>query len=372
MAEQDDAQERTEQPSAKRLHDAREKGQIARSRELTTMFVLLGGAATLYLSGGHLGEGMARVMRGSFTFGRADLYDPRLLGTRFVGVVLDALAALAPVLFMAVVVALLAPLALGGWNFSAEALQPKFERLDPLKGIKRVFGVRGLVEMLKALAKFVLVLAFAVVALKGEQGAILALGHGSTVGGLEQGTAILFHVFVVVSLASIVIALVDVPFQLWEHSKQLRMSRQDLKEEMKETDGSPELKGRIRNMQHELARRRMMEEVPKADVVVTNPEHYAVALKFDPAKMRAPVVVAKGVEEVAANIRKVAAAHGVTILSTPPLARALYHTTRLKQEIPAGLYLAVARVLAYVFQVRDGIAGASLPNDLPIPDELSY
>ena len=372
MAEgQDDSQERTEQPSQKRLEDARTKGQIARSRELTTMVVLLGGAGGLYLTAGHMMNGIGYVMRASFTVPRAELFTTRTLSNRVIEHVLDALVALGPLFFLATVIALFAPLAIGGWNFSAEALQPKFNRLDPIKGLGRVFGVKGLVEMLKALAKFVLILSFAVVALRLEQDTILGLARGSTESSLAASVGVLFFTFLLASMATAVVALVDVPFQLWQHHKQLRMSRQDLKDEMKETDGSPEMKGRVRQLQNEIARRRMMEEVPKADVIVTNPEHYAVALRFDPATMAAPLVVAKGVDEVALNIRKVAAAHHVQVMETPPLARALFHTTKINQEIRAGLYVAVARVLAYVFQVRDGIA-AMAPTELPIPDEFAY
>ena len=372
MADQDDAQEKSEQPTAKRLQDAREKGQIARSRELTTMLVLLGGALAVYTSSGHLFEGLSGIMRDSFTWQHDELLSPRMVPKRLIAAIVDGLVSLAPILLIAVVVALLAPLAIGGWNLSPEALQPKFERLDPIKGIKRVFGPRGLMEMLKAFAKFVLILAFSVVALSIERDAILSLGRQATRSGLAAAAEILFFTFVVVSLATALIALIDVPFQLWDHTRKLRMSQREMKDEMKETDGSPELKGRVRSMQQEVSRRRMMEEVPKADVIVTNPEHYAVALKFDAATMQAPVVVAKGVEEIAANIRAVGTAHEVMVMSAPPLARALYHTTKINQEIPAGLYVAVARVLAYVFQVRDGIAQAGPPDDLPIPEELAH
>jgi flagellar biosynthetic protein FlhB len=235
-----------------------------------------------------------------------------------------------------------------------------------------VFGPKGLMEMLKALAKFVLILGFSVVALRLEQDTILGLARADVDSGLAAAGHVLFFTFLLVSSATVLIALVDVPFQLWQHGRQLRMSHKEIKDEMKETDGSPELKSRVRAMQQEVARRRMMEEVPKADVVVTNPEHYAVALRFDPASMRAPVVVARGVEEIAANIRAVARAHDVTVVSAPPLARALYHTTRLDQEIPAGLYVACARVLAYVFGLRDGAQHLTPPDELPIPPEMRH
>lgn len=372
MAETGDAQERTEQATHKRVQDARDKGQIARSRELSTMLVLLGGAATLYGAGGHLLSGLTSIMERSFALPRGAAFAAELAPRRFIELSLDALYTLAPVLLVALVIALAAPLALGGFVLSADAVLPKLERLDPLKGLQRVFGLRGVTEMLKALAKFVLILGFLLLALRHWQAPILALGQGEIMASLGASAQLLFQIFVVVSAATVLLALVDVPLQLWQHAKQLRMSRQELRDEMKETDGSPELRGRIRAMQQEVARRRMMEEVPKADVVITNPAHYAVALKFDPKTMRAPVLVAKGVEEVAMHIRKVAAAHAVPVLEAPPLARAVYHTTKLNREIPAGLYVAVARVLAYVFQVRGGARDAALPADLPIPSELTY
>ncbi len=372
MADQNDAQEKTEQPTPKRLEDARKKGQIARSRELTTMVVLLAGALTLYLSASHLLGGLGDIMRANFVLSHAEVLDVKLVPERFLDHILAALAALAPLLTMATVVAAGAPLALGGWSMSGEALLPKLERVDPLKGLKRVFGPKGLMEMLKALAKFVLILVFLVVALRIEQQAILGLASGGVEAGLARSAHILFFCFILVSLATVVVAMVDIPFQLWQHGRQLRMSMQEIKDELKETDGSPELKGRVRRMQQEISQRRMMEEVPKADVIVTNPEHYAVALRFDPDSMRAPVVVAKGVEEIAANIRKVAEAHGVMLMAAPPLARALYHTTKINQEIPAGLYIACARVLAYVFGLRDGARHVAPPQELPIPPEYSY
>lgn len=372
MADQNDAQERTEQPTPKKLQDARNKGQIARSRELSTMLVLMLGALTIFTSGQHVLTGLSEVMRSSFALSKAEIFDYKLVQVRFMHEVIAGLSAIAPILVVATLIALAAPLALGGWSFSTKALAPKMERVDPLKGLKRVFGVKGLMELVKALAKFVLIMSFAVIALRHEQSAILNLSRGDVYTALVAASSILLFTFVACSSATMVVALIDVPFQLWQHTKQLRMSHKEIKDELKETDGSPELKNRVRNMQHEVSRRRMMEQVPEADVVITNPEHYAVALKFDPDAMRAPVVVALGVEIIAANIRKVAAAHDIQIVEAPPLARALYHTTKLNAEIPAGLYVAVARVLAYVFQIRDGMSESSLPDDLPIPPEYIY
>ena len=372
MAEQQDSQERTEQPTPKRLADARKKGQIARSRELSTMLILLGGALTLFFSGSHLVSGLTEIMTVSFRISHAEVFNAYLPPARFIDLVLHALLALAPLLFMATVLSLTAPLALGGWSLSGEALLPRLERLDPIKGLKRVFGPKGLMEAFKALAKFTLIISFCLIALYGEKESILTLSRGDVTTSLATSAQILFFTFVIVSSATIIIALIDVPFQLWQHHKQMRMSRQQLKDENKQTDGAPELKARIRAMQQEVARRRMMEEVPQADVVVTNPEHYAVALKFKVDSMRAPIVVAKGTESVARHIRDLAAAHGVTVLSAPPLARALYYTTKINREIPAGLYVAVAKVLAYVFQLRAGVIDLPLPDDLPIPADVAH
>lgn len=372
MAEQQDSQERTEQPTPKRLADARKKGQIARSRELSTMLILLGGALALFFSGGHLVSGLTEIMTVSFRMSHAEVFNAYLPPARLIDLILHALSALAPLLFIATVVSLTAPLALGSWSLSGEALLPKLERLDPIKGLKRVFGPKGLMEAFKAFAKFTLILGFTLAVLYHEKGPILRLGRGDVHASLAASAEILFVTFVIVASATAIIALIDVPFQLWQHHKQMRMSRQQLKDENKETDGAPELKARVRALQQEVARRRMMEEIPQADVVVTNPEHFAVALKFEVDTMHAPVVVAKGVESVAQHIRALATAHDGTVMSAPPLARALFYTTKINREIPAGLYVAVAKVLAYVFQLRAGVVDPLPPDDLPIPADLAH
>ena len=344
MAEQNDAEDRTEQATEKRQTEAREKGQIARSRELTTVFVLFGGAIALRMGGPDLMHSLADVMKGSLRLTHAEIFASNLLPTRLIDLFVTGLSSMAP----------------------------KFSRLDPLAGIKRVFGTHGMMEMLKAVGKFGLILAFAIFAVRAKLPLLLGLSQGNLADSLATSADVIYSIFLIRCVATLVIAFIDVPLQLWEHGKQLRMSRQEIRDESKETDGSPEVKGRLRAMQQEVARRRMMDEVPKADVVITNPQHYAVALKFKPDTMRAPVVVAKGVELVAKHIRDTAAAHGVTVMSAPPLARAIYHTTKINREIPAGLYVAVARVLAYVFQLRAGAAALTPPADLPIPDDMKY
>lgn len=375
MAESSSGQEKTEEATTKRLEEARERGQLARSRELTTMLILFATAAVLWGSGDDFVAVTMDAMRYHFDVShglRLNDVDMLTLAGRALA---DALQSLVPFLVVSAVVSVAGSIALGGFNFSAESLGFKWNRIDPLAGIGRLLSLRSLTELLKALAKFMLLLGFGLLALWHEAPQLLGLGSMSLSGGIAAMTGLAFKAFLIVSVGTIVIALADVPFQKWDHARQLRMTRQELREEAKESDGSPEMKGRIRSMQHELAKRRMMEQVPQADVVITNPDHYAVALKFDPATMSAPRLVAKGADQVALRIREIARGAGVTVLEAPPLARAVFHTTKLNHEIPAGLYVAVAQVLAYVFQLRkrDPLRPApQLPTDLPIPPELRF
>lgn len=367
------AQERTEQPTNKHLDDARKEGQVARSRELTTMCLLLTASGAMLISGDKFVNSLADMMRRLLTLpGKEMLAADKPVSTLFLNTLIDALMDLAPLFVALTLVALLSPLAVGGWNLSMEAIGFKWDRLDPVAGMGRIFSAQSAAELGKGLAKFGLLVVLGVWVFMTYLPDLLHFGYADMhVSFIESGW-IIGKAFLILCSGTVVIALFDVPWQLFSHTKKLRMTRQQIKEEMKETDGRPEIKGKIRQMQHELATRRMMDEVPKADVVVTNPNHYAVALRYDPGGMSAPRVVAKGVDEVAARIRGVANKHKVMILSAPPLARALYFSTKIDQEIPAGLYLAVARVLAYVFQLRTHGAEAPVtpPADLPIPEEL--
>ncbi len=375
MADSPSGQERTEQASAKRLAEAREKGQIPRSRDLATTLLVLTSGMCLWLTGDGVGEALARIMRDSFTVDRAMLGETSTMVRALNASVTQGLASLAPFFVVTIVASVLGSLALGGWSLSVDPLSFKWERIDPFRGIGRLLSVKSLVELGKALAKFVLLLGFGLAALYHEFDAIVNLAHVGLESSLAQSFWLCFKAFLVVGAGTALIALVDVPFQLWDHARNLRMTRQELREELKESEGSPEVKARVRALQQELARRRMMEEVPKADVVITNPTHFAVALRFDAATMAAPRVVAKGVDLMAFRIRDAARTHGVAVVSAPPLARSIYHTTKLDREIPVGLYKAVAQVLAYVFQLRARTAASAapvLPAELPIPPELQY
>ncbi|MCP4127039.1 MAG: flagellar type III secretion system protein FlhB [Gammaproteobacteria bacterium] len=371
--ENKDGQEKTEQPTPKRLDDAKKKGQIARSKELNTMAItLIGGIAMVSMSN-HFGSGLWDLMTNNFTIPRQDMYDPTAMVTRLAQAVEDGLFMLFPFFLVVVVLAVLSSVALGGVAISGESMTPKLSKLNPLKGLKRVFSLKGLLELLKALAKFLLVGSATGLMLWTSLGNFLGLSQMELGKAVSEMGSIIGGSFVLIASTLIVIAMIDVPFQLWEHKRQLKMTRQEVREEMKDTEGRPEVKGRIRNLQREIAQRRMMEEIPKADVIVTNPTHYAIALRYDQENMLAPEVVAKGSGEVAANIRRVGLEHQVSMVESPMLARAIYFNTELGEAIPAGLYLAVAKLLAYVFQLRiyrtDGGLRPEMPTDLSIPDE---
>lgn len=376
MAENRDGQEKTEQPTAKRLDDAKRKGQVARSRELNSMAVTLVGVVTLVAMSGSLGQGLAHIMRQGFSLSRTEIFDSGSLLLHLSEAIRDALLALAPFFLAMILVAVVSSIALGGFTFSAEALTPKLSKLSPLQGLKRTFSVKGLVELIKAMAKFALVGGATVLLLWNTLGDYLLLHQMELPQALAALGRLLGWSLTLVASTLILIAAIDVPFQLWDHKRQLKMTRQEVRDELKETDGRPEVKSRIRQLQREMAQRRMMEEVPKADVIVTNPSHYAVALRYQPQRMAAPRLVAKGADLLAANIRRVGREAGVPVVESPLLARAIYFHTELDAPIPAGLYLAVAKLLAYVFQLQvyrsDGGALPEVPDDLPVPEEYRH
>lgn len=382
MAE-DSGQERTEEPTPRRKQQSRDKGQVARSRELNTMLMMLVSGAAFLVLGPALITTLMLIFREQLNMSRADIFDPNAMIRLFETAMLDAIWGLTPFFIVVVVAAVAGPMAMGGISFSSKALAFKWEKLDPIKGLGRLFAVRGLVELLKALAKFLIIGSVAVIFLYNQLDEYLGLGSEDLKPALGHTMHLLLFGFMVIASTLILLAAIDVPFQLWDHNKQLKMTMQEIKDENKETEGNPEVRARVRRVQKEMAQRRMMAEVPNADVVVTNPEHYAVALKYDPETMPAPVLLAKGVDRMAMQIRSIAREHDVLILEAPPLARALHHTTDLDGEIPSGLYLAVAQVLAYVFQLKRagksaGRArnyGAGKPhrmNDLPIPDDMKF
>jgi flagellar biosynthesis protein FlhB len=351
MAEGDD-RERTESPTQKRLDDARAKGQVPRSRDLSAAAIILTAGVGLLSLGSLMGGKLLALMREGLSIRGGEAFDNGWMLTRFGHAALEAGMSAAPLMGLLLAAALLTPLAIGGWTFSSEALVPNFGRLNPIEGLGRMFSIRGLIELSKALARVFLVATVAVLVLRRQfheysalsvEPAAVAIGHAMRLGGAA---------LIALGGALAVIAMIDVPLALWQFHKSMRMSRQEIRDESKESEGSPEMKSRIKRMQQVLARKRMMQEVPKADVVITNPTHYAVALRYDDQRMRAPVVVAKGQDLIAARIREIALEHKVAIVEAPPLARALHALCDLNDPIPTRLYAAVAKVLTYVYQLR--------------------
>jgi flagellar biosynthetic protein FlhB len=376
VAESESGQERTEEATAKRQETAREEGQIARSRELNTMFILMTGSGGLMAYGPSLVAALRDQMRFNFTFSRAAAFDSQFAANHFWQSVAAVSHALLPLLILLSLAAIAGPIALGGWLFSTSGLAPKGSRLNPLSGLKRIFSATALVELVKSIAKFVIMAGLALILISSLKQHLLALGLQSLESAMSDALHMTGWSVLGVSCGMILIALIDVPYQLFEHNRKLKMTKQEIKEEMKDSEGRPEVKGRIRQLQREMARRRMMEAVPNADVVVTNPEHFSVALRYDAKRGGAPIVVAKGADQVALKIREIANAHKVTILPAPSLARAIYYTTEIEAEIPGPLYLAVAQVLAYVFQLKTYRPGQgrkpALPEQLPVPGEMMF
>ena len=374
MAESESGADKTEDPTEKRKKDSREKGEIARSKELNTLAIMLAGSAGLLIFGGALAQDMMELMRYNFSLSREVLLNPDSMGLFLLHSGKIALLALQPVLVTLLIAALVGPISLGGWLFAAGSLAPKFSRMNPAAGIKRMFSAKALVELLKALAKFFIILIVALLVLQSDIDDLLRIAHEPLELAVIHSLQVVAWSALWMACGLILIAAVDVPVQLWESHQKLLMTKQEVRDEHKDQEGRPEVKQRIRQVQREMSQRRMMAAIPDADVIITNPTHYAVALKYDPEKGGAPMLLAKGSDFLALKIREIGAKHNILLLESPALARSIYHSTELEQEIPAGLYLAVAQVLAYVYQIRQHQAGkGKRPDplkDVPIPPDL--
>ncbi|MCF7516987.1 flagellar biosynthesis protein FlhB [Pseudoalteromonas sp. N1230-9] len=376
MAE-DSGQEKTEEPTSKKIEDAKKKGQVARSKELGTMFVLMFSAISLLLYGPEIGKGLYNVMGRLLSLNRNETYDTTKMFSVW-GVVGDALLfPMAMFVFIIVIAAFIGNTLLGGFNFSWKAAAPKANKMSPAKGIKRMLGPQAGVELVKSLLKFAVVAGFAVFLINTFFDEILHLSIESAPGNIIHSLEILSWMFLGLTCTLIVIAAIDAPYQSHKHHKELKMTLQEVKDEYKNSEGDPQIKARIRRTQREMSQRRMMQDVPDADVIVTNPTHYSVAIKYDTAKAGAPIVLAKGLDELAMQIRKVGKGNDVPIVESPVLTRALYHTTEVGQQIPDQLFTAVAQVLAYVFQLKRFKKGRGkrpipLNKKLPIPDDYKY
>ncbi|EHA1124597.1 flagellar biosynthesis protein FlhB [Vibrio navarrensis] len=376
MAESD-GQERTEDATPRRLQQAREKGQVARSKELASASVLIVGAVALMWFGEPLARALFKIMGRLFDLTREEIFDTAKLLDIAGGAITALLVPLLLILITLFIAAVIGAAGVGGISFSAEAAMPKLSKMNPLSGLKRMVGLQSWVELIKSILKVGLVTGVAIYLIQASQADLIQLSMDVYPQNIFHSLDILLNFILLISCSLLIVVAIDIPFQIWQHADQLKMTKQEVKDEYKDTEGKPEVKGRIRMLQREAAQRRMMADVPTADVIVTNPEHFSVALRYKQGTDRAPVVVAKGSDHMAMKIREVAREHDIYIVPAPPLARALYYTTELEQEIPEGLFTAVAQILAYVFQLkqyrrRGGHRPKLQDYDLPIPPDMRH
>ncbi len=371
MAENDTSQEKTEEPTERRLSEARQKGQVPRSRELNTLLSLLGASIAMIFLGQILVTRLAEMMRQSISF-ESDRFKLGVQMYEQIQVEIGfALLTVIPLMIILTIVSFAGPISMGGWTFSAESLQPKLDKLDPIKGLKRMFGLQSLVELLKAVLKFLLVGVAAVIILFYQADTLTHLGAMTYAVALATFGEVAVWSFLGFCSVMILVACVDVPYQLWSFKSQMKMTRQEVKDEMKDSEGRPEIKSKIKSLQRRMSEGRMMNAVPDADVIITNPTHYAVAIKYDQNGLGAPRLVAKGRDHLALRIREIAEENAVHIFEAPPLARALFAAVEVNHEIPAGLYRSVAKVLAYVYQLNERRRPVPIKiSDLDIPEHL--
>lgn len=377
MAEdKDSSSEKSQEPTQKRLDTAREDGNIARSREFNTTAILIGGTAAVIAFGASMIDAMREIMRHNLVLERESLFDTNAMLIQLGDSIWSGFESLIPVFAILLLLALVAPMALGGFNFSLKSIMPKASRMNPMSGLARMFGGKALVELAKATAKVLVVAALALLVLYSNIGGMLDVQHQPTLSAMANALDMLAWAVLWMSCAMILISLVDIPLQIYDHNQKLRMTMQQVKDEMKDSDGRPEVKQRIRQLQYQMSQNKMLGDVPEADVIITNPEHYAVALRYDQSKEGAPVMLANGADLVAQKIREIAQEHRIPIVSSPALARAIYFNTKIGQEIPGGLYVAVAQVLAYLHQLKQYARGRAkrpvLNPQLPIPEELQH
>ena len=374
MAEQDSTAEKTEEPTAKRLENAREDGQVVRSQELSVAMMMIGVAGFMYIFGGALILQLSEVFAAGFIFDRRDIFSDNLLPATFGSQALEGMLVAVPIFVLAIVLAFGASGILGGFNFSMKAAAPKASKINPLSGLKRIFGTKALVDLTKALVKFGLVAGVLYLVVSSRFDQLIGLGFMDIQPAMRGAGEIIAGGVVLVTLTLIIAAAIDVPYQLYEHSQKMKMTKQEVKDEFKDTEGRPEVKAQIRRKQREMAMGQMMDAVGDADVIIVNPEHFAVALSYDPSSSGAPTVVAKGVDFLAQGIRERAGDNAVPVFLSPTLARALYFTTDVNQSIPESLYYAVAQVIAYVFSLNSlgrGAAVAEKPNP-EVPKGMRY
>ena len=374
MAESESGQDRTLDPTAKRYADARKEGQVPRSRDLAHLFVIGSSVAVLGMAGTSLASASRALLTHGLRFDAVTATEPARMAERLGELVGDAVIATAPVFAVTLIAAVASPLLVGGWLFQPEVVQPRLDRLDPVAGLGKLFSLQAFVGLGKTFLLTLLLGLVGGVYIVGHVEQFAALASDALPSALAQLFSLVLTAFGLLTITLAAMAAIDVPYQIISFRNRLKMSFQEVREEERESQGDPRLKQQVRKVQREMARRRMMAAVPMADVVVTNPSHFAVALKYMEDRHRAPVVVAKGMDTVAARIRELARANGVPQLEAPPLARALYKHVELGDEIPAALYTAVAQVLAYIFQLKRYAQGQATrpvePTDIEVPEGM--
>jgi len=377
MAENENGTEKSEQATSEKLRKSKEKGQVARSKELATASVLIAAAVSVFILGDKLAYELSLTMKGAFVFERSELFHPEQMWLSLASGFNDLILPMFILLFLLFIISILGSSLLGGMLFSTDALMPKFSRISPKAGLKRMLGVQAWVELLKSILKLVVVISVSWAILTMTFDKILHLSASPLPGSAFEALDMLRWMFLLLCLSLLIIVAVDVPYQIYKHSNELKMTKQEVKDEFRNSEGKPEVKQRIRQLQYEMSQRTMMGDVPDADVIVTNPTHYSVALKYDQAGDRPPYVVAKGVDFMAMKIREVANENDVHIMRSPQLCRAVYHTTEIGEDVPEELFIAIAKVLAYIYQLEQFKKGKSgrpkeLPNEIPIPDDFIY
>jgi len=373
MAENENSQEKTEEPTPKRLEKAKEDGQIPRSKELSTSIVLIVGVLSLWLLSDVLYGGAEAIFQYNFSIEREQLFDEKQMMKHLGASAYEAILTMIPTMLMLLVAAALSPLALGGWMMSGKSLLPKANRISPIQGFKRMFGLKSLIELLKSWAKVLIVIGCTFLLFYFYDDKVLFLNQKAERVAISDAADLVMFAAFVLACSTLLVSVIDVPFQIYDFTQKMRMSLQEVKDEFKETEGKPEVKQKIRRLQYEVSQRKMMQDVQDADVVITNPTHYSVALKYHSDQMGAPVLVAKGVDEIALKIREIAKKHKVPIVQSPALARSVYTYTRIGKEIPEGLYVAIAQVLAYVYQLNQFFKGeGERPKQphFPVPPDL--
>ena len=364
--QQDESQEKTEEPTARRLSKAREEGQIARSTEITIAASVISVAIYIYLFGSSLLGNVANIFAQGLVFDSLAVLEPQVAAGRLADAMVEALLTILPILILAGVVVLVCSGLIGGYNFSWKSLQPKASKFNPIAGFKRMFGMQALVNLGKSIAKFLLVGGVTYFLIDASITEFAEISLMALEPGLTASASIITMAFLVASSTLIIIALIDAPYQVYQHNQKMKMSLKEVKDERKDTEGSPEVKQRIRQKQREVSAARMLEAIAEADVVITNPEHFAVALAYDPSSEDPPKVVAKGTDVMAERIRERAGEEGVPLFQSPVLARALFFTTEIEAFIPEPLFEAVAQVIAYIFNINS-INRSSNLRDKPVP-----